>query len=60
MEPDGIHPSILKELVYGMEEPILIIQQKSGKVPADWKLANAVPVYKKEMREDPGNYILLV
>ena len=25
-------------------------------VPADWKLANVIPIYKKGVREDPGNY----
>lgn len=59
MGPDEIHPRILRELVYDMEERLLIICQRSGKVSADWKLAS-VPVYKKDMREDPGNYRLLV
>ncbi|KAK4815500.1 hypothetical protein QYF61_003058 [Mycteria americana] len=27
----------------------------SGEVPADWKLANVIPIYKKGVREDPGN-----
>ncbi|KAK4829005.1 hypothetical protein QYF61_001761 [Mycteria americana] len=25
-------------------------------VSTDWKLANVIPIYKKSMREDPGNY----
>ncbi|KAK4824601.1 hypothetical protein QYF61_016870 [Mycteria americana] len=25
-------------------------------VPADWKLANIIQIYKKGVREDPGNY----
>lgn len=29
---------------------------RSGEVPAEWKLANIIPVYKKGMREDAGNY----
>ncbi|KAK4827722.1 hypothetical protein QYF61_021022 [Mycteria americana] len=39
--------------------PLSIIYQRScesGEVPADWKLANVIPVYKKAVREDPGNY----
>lgn len=60
MEPDGVLPSILKKLVYDMEGPLLIIYQRSGKVPADWKLVNVLPVYKKDMREDLGNEKLLV
>lgn len=60
MGPDVIHPNILKELVYCMEEPLLIIYQRSGELPADWMVANGVPVYQKDMRQDPGNYRLLV
>ncbi len=29
---------------------------ESGEAPADWKLANVIPIDKKGMREDPGNY----
>ena len=29
---------------------------QSGEIPADWKLANVIPIYKKGVREDPGNY----
>ncbi|GAB0207248.1 mitochondrial enolase superfamily member 1 [Grus japonensis] len=59
MVPDGIHPRVLKELVDVMEGSLSIIYQRSwesGEVPADWKLANVIPIYKKGMREDPGNY----
>ncbi|GAB0207221.1 mitochondrial enolase superfamily member 1 [Grus japonensis] len=47
MEPDGIHPRVLKELVDVMAGPLSIIYQRSGEVTADWKLANAIPIYKK-------------
>ncbi|KAK4824398.1 hypothetical protein QYF61_014058 [Mycteria americana] len=59
MGPDGIHPRVLKELVDVMAGPLLIIYQRSwesGEVPADWKLANVIPIYKKGVREDPGKY----
>ncbi|KAK4818651.1 hypothetical protein QYF61_016700 [Mycteria americana] len=59
MRPDGIHPRVLKEVVDVMAGPLSIIYQRSwesGKVPAEWKLANVVPIYKKAVREDPGNY----
>ena len=39
--------------------PLSIIYQRSwefGEVCADGKLANVIPIYKKGMREDPGNY----
>ena len=57
--PDGIHPSILKELADVLAGPLLIFYQRSwesGEVPADWKIVSVIPVYKKGIREDPGNY----
>jgi len=59
MRPDGIHPRVLKELADVMAGPLSIIHQRSwesGEVPADWKLANVIPVYRKGVREDPWNY----
>ncbi|KAK4807474.1 hypothetical protein QYF61_008242 [Mycteria americana] len=57
--PDGIHPRVLKELADITVGPLSIVYQRSqesGEVPTDWKLANIIPIYKKGMREDPGNY----
>ncbi|KAK4832922.1 hypothetical protein QYF61_026565 [Mycteria americana] len=45
--PDGIHPRVLRELAESW---------LTGEVPADWKLANVMPTYKKGQKEDPGNY----
>ncbi|KAK4818205.1 hypothetical protein QYF61_008589 [Mycteria americana] len=28
----------------------------TGEVPADWRLANVTPIFKKGQKEDPGNY----
>ncbi|KAK4810716.1 hypothetical protein QYF61_007690 [Mycteria americana] len=59
MGPDGIHPRVLKELADVMAGPLSIIYQRSwesGEVPADWKTANVIPIYKKGVREDQGNY----
>jgi len=59
MGPDGIHPRVLKDLADVMAGPLSITCQRScesGEVPADWKLANVIPIYKNGMREDPGNY----
>ncbi|GAB0203757.1 mitochondrial enolase superfamily member 1 [Grus japonensis] len=56
--PDGIHPRVLKELVDVTAGLLLIIYQislESGEVPVDWKL-DIIPIFKKGMREDPGNY----
>ncbi|KAJ7417642.1 RNA-directed DNA polymerase from mobile element jockey-like protein [Pitangus sulphuratus] len=53
---DGINPRILKELGDAIARPLTMIFEwpwESGEVPADWKLANIVPVFQKG---DPGNY----
>ncbi|KFP59003.1 RNA-directed DNA polymerase from mobile element jockey, partial [Cathartes aura] len=57
--PDGIPPRGLEELADVMAGPLSIIYQRSwesGEVPAHWKLASVIPIYKKGVREDPGNY----
>ncbi|KAK4806205.1 hypothetical protein QYF61_001128 [Mycteria americana] len=59
MGPDGIHPRVLKELADVLTKPLSIIYQQSwltGEVPADWRLANVTPIFKKGRKEDPGNY----
>ncbi|KAK4815290.1 hypothetical protein QYF61_026195 [Mycteria americana] len=40
MGPDEIHPR----------------SWLTGEVPADWRLANVTPIFKKGWKEDPGNY----
>jgi len=42
-----------------MSGPLSIIYQRSWEpeeVPADWKLASIIPIYKQGDREDPGYY----
>ncbi|KAK4811106.1 hypothetical protein QYF61_016392 [Mycteria americana] len=59
MGPDEIHPRVLKELADVLTKPLSIIYQQSwltGEVPADWRLANVTPIFKKGQKEDPGNY----
>ncbi|KAK4813457.1 hypothetical protein QYF61_006248 [Mycteria americana] len=59
MGPDEIHPRVLKELAEELTKPLSIIYQQSwlsGEVPADWRLANVTPIFKKGRKEDPGNY----
>ncbi|KAK4828839.1 hypothetical protein QYF61_000896 [Mycteria americana] len=59
MGPDEIHLRILKELADVLTKPLSIIYQQSwltGEVPADWRLANVTPIFKKGRKEDPGNY----
>ncbi|KAJ7423580.1 hypothetical protein WISP_33229 [Willisornis vidua] len=45
----------MKELAKSLS---VIYQQSwlNGEVPAAWKLANVMPVYKKGWKDDPGNY----
>lgn len=50
MGPDGIHPRLLKELAGVLIKPLPIIYQQfwlTGEVPADWRLVNVTPSYKK-------------
>ncbi|KFW88624.1 hypothetical protein N305_04990, partial [Manacus vitellinus] len=59
MQPDGIHPRVMRELLEELAEPLSIIYQQSwltGEVPDDWKLANVIPIHKKGCKEDPKNY----
>lgn len=55
MGPHGIHLRILKMLLMSRQNLSMIFEQvwESGRVPADWKLAN-VPVFN--IREDPENH----
>ncbi|KAK4831701.1 hypothetical protein QYF61_018753 [Mycteria americana] len=42
-----------------LTKPLSIIYQQSwltGEVPADWRLANVTPIFKKGRKEDAGNY----
>ena len=57
--PNGIHPSVLKELAHVIAGPLSTIFQwswDSVEVPVNWKLANVVPIFKKGKTKDPGNY----
>ncbi|PKU45836.1 rna-directed dna polymerase from mobile element jockey-like [Limosa lapponica baueri] len=59
MEPDGIHPRVLRDLAGELTKPLSIIYQQSwstGGVPGDWRVANVTPIYKKGRKEDPRNY----
>ncbi|KAJ7404466.1 RNA-directed DNA polymerase from mobile element jockey [Willisornis vidua] len=58
---DGIHPRILKELADVIAKPLLIFEWswESRDVPADWKLVNIVPVFKKGKMQDHGSYRLV-
>ncbi|RMC20265.1 hypothetical protein DUI87_01111 [Hirundo rustica rustica] len=58
MGPNGIHTRILKELADVIAKPLSMNFEQSWeskRLPADWKLANTVPVFKKSKKNDPEN-----
>lgn len=51
MGPDGIHLTILRELLGVLTGPLTDLFTQSllkGEVPEDWQTANFVPLYRKE------------
>ena len=57
--PDGISTQVLKELQEEFLEPLSIIYERSiqeTNIPAGWKRAVVIPVFKKGTKGDPGNY----
>ena len=57
--PDEVHPMLLKECAEILAEPLSMIFQQSfqsGSLPADWKTANVVPIFKKGKKGDVSNY----
>ncbi|KAK4810275.1 LOW QUALITY PROTEIN: hypothetical protein QYF61_015305 [Mycteria americana] len=50
--PDGIHLRVLRELAEELAKPLSLIYQQSwltGEVPDNWRLANVMPIYKKDL-----------
>jgi len=59
VEPDEMHPWILREQSDKVARPLSIIFERSwqsGEVPTDWRRGNITPIFKKGKKEDPGNY----
>ena len=59
MGPDGLHPRVLRGLADVVAKPLSIIFQQSwvtGDVPADWRLANVMSIFKKGQKDDLGSY----
>ena len=55
---DGMGSSFVKNLVGGIETPLVLLFQRSletGQVPEQWKEANVTAIYKRKgKRCDPG------
>ena len=57
--PDLIHGRILKNCASSLSFPLsqlFEMSYKSGHIPADWKLANVVPIHKKGSKVEVNNY----
>ena len=57
--PDGIPARVLKECASVLAKPLTNLYTMSfsqGVVPAEWKCAQVVPVYKGDGKSDPNNY----
>ena len=57
--PDNMQPRVLREAAEQESEILTDISNsslESGQVPDDWREANVTPLFKKEFREELGNY----
>ena len=57
--PDNIHGLVLKKCASALAKPLSIIFKlvyNKGIIPAEWKLANVVPIFKKGEKQNIENY----
>ena len=58
-DPDGINGSVLKNCSETLSYPLSILFNlvyNTGYIPQEWKVANVVPVYKKDDKNKVTNY----
>ena len=57
---DEIHPRLLKESAHSLAKPLKMLfdlSMKIAKIPAEWKVAEVRPIYKKKgKKSEPSNY----
>lgn len=59
LEPDGLSSWVLRECSKQLadeNQSIIVSSLTEGKVTADWKRADIIPIYKGGCQEDPWNY----
>jgi len=59
MGPENDHPRLLRELADVIARWLSIIFEKLwtlGDIPEGWEKANVTPIYKKGLKEHPGDY----
>ena len=57
--PDNVPPKVLKELSHELALPLSFLFNKTfevGTIPTEWMHANAIAIFKKGTKSDPGNY----
>lgn len=57
--PDDLSNKIIIELKNEIAKPLAMLFRKSldeSCIPADWRLSNVTPVFKKGSKSEPGNY----
>lgn len=57
MEPDRMHPQVLRELADIVVKPLLVIFDHSegmGEMPKGWRKANVTPIFRKGRRTTQG------
>jgi hypothetical protein len=56
---DNIHPYVLREASSSFAaalSDLYIKSYESGELPAEWKVANVTPIFKKGSKSEPNNY----